>query len=299
VQLDWYRWNHSFRGLLAGMVVAIALAWSGCGGGAGGQAATPESKRPVVLATTTSTQDSGLLDELLPAFEKASGHPVKSVAVGSGQAIEMGRRGEADVVLAHSPADERELMDSGVAGSRELVMHNDFVLVGPQSDPAGARGARAVTAMRRIAAERAPFVSRGDDSGTHAKELSLWAEAGTTARGGWYQETGSGMGATLAVAAEKDAYTLADRGTYLSNQQADDLDVLVDGGPGLLNVYHVIDIDSEAGPRVNAEGGEAFAEWILTPFAQDLIGRFGEQEYGQALFTPDAGRDEERPESAS
>ena len=279
--------------------LGIALLVAGCGGDSGSGVATAEPKRPVVLATTTSTQDSGLLSELLPAFEEATGYPVKPVAVGSGQAIEMGRRGEADVVLAHSPAAERELMDSGVAGGREVVMHNDFVLLGPEADPAGTRGGKAVEALRRIAAEQAPFVSRGDDSGTHAKEMSLWEEAGVSPSGAWYQETGSSMGATLAVAAEKDAYTLADRGTYLSNQQADDLAVLVDGGPGLLNVYHVIDIDAKAGPRVNAEGGEAFADWILTGFAQELIGSFGEQEYGRALFTPDAGRSAADIESAT
>lgn len=251
----------------------------------------------MVLATTTSTQDSGLLDVLVPAFEEATGHPVRTVAVGSGQAVEMGARGEADVVLAHSPGAELELMETGVAGDREVVMHNDFVVVGPAEDPARARDRRAVAAFERIAARRAPFVSRGDDSGTHAKELSLWADAGVRPRGAWYQETGSGMGATLAVAAEKAAYALADRGTYLSNHQARDLEVIVDGGPGLLNVYHVIDIDSEAGARVNAQGGDAFADWILGDPAQELIGDFGEEEYGQPLFVPDAGRSEAEVES--
>ena len=251
---------------------------------------TPAGARPVVLATTTSTQDSGLLDELVAAFEEAAGYPVKTVAVGSGQAIELGRRGEADVVLAHSPEAEQELMASGVAGSREVVMHNDFVVVGPAGDPARVKDVRAVEAFRRIARERAPFVSRGDDSGTHAKELSLWEAARVEPRGPWYQETGSGMGATLTVAAEKDAYTLADRGTYLSNPQAVDLEIMVDGGSGLLNVYHVIDIDTDAGKRVNAAGGDAFAKWILSPPAQEIIGSFGREEYGQALFTPDAGR---------
>jgi tungstate transport system substrate-binding protein len=274
---------------LAGLVLAITLA--ACGGGAPPDGvATAEEKRPVVLATTTSTQDSGLLEELVAAFEQATGHPVKTVAVGSGQAVELGRRGEADVVLAHSPSAERALLESGVAGSRERVMHNDFVLLGPDSDPARARGRRAVTALRRIAAANAPFVSRGDDSGTHAMELSLWRRAGAEPRGSWYQETGSGMGATLAIAAEKGAYTLSDRGTYLSNAQARDLAVMVDGGPGLLNVYHVIDITERAGPRVNARGGEAFADWILTGFAQDLIRDFGREEYGRALFTPNPGR---------
>ena len=275
--------------LVGALLGAVLL--SGCGGDAAGSGQPAGAKaRSVVLATTTSTQDSGLLDKLVPAFEEAEGYAVKTVAVGSGQAIEMGRRGEADVVLAHSPDAEQELMDSGVAGGREVVMHNDFVIVGPDGDPAGAKGAKAVDAFERIAGERSPFVSRGDESGTHAKELALWEDAGVRPRGDWYQETGSGMGATLTVAAEKDAYTLADRGTYLSNPQARDLALLVDGGPGLLNVYHVIDIDARAGERVNAPGGDAFAEWVVSPEAQRIIGSFGEKEYGEALFTPDAGR---------
>ncbi|CAA9471196.1 MAG: Tungstate ABC transporter, substrate-binding protein, partial [uncultured Solirubrobacteraceae bacterium] len=228
--------------------------------------------------------------ELVPAFEEAEGYTVKTVAVGSGQAIEMGERGEADVVLAHSPEAEQELMDSGVAGSRKVVMHNDFVVVGPESDPAKVEGEKAVDAFKRIAERLAPFVSRGDESGTNAKELSLWEDAGVQPRGTWYQETGSGMGATLTIAAEKEAYTLADRGTYLSNPQARDLALMVDGGAGLLNVYHVIDIDAKAGERVNEAGGDAFARWVVSPDAQRIIGSFGEEEYGEALFTPDAGR---------
>ncbi len=273
-------------------LAAAAFVGGGCGGDDGAPAAPEQAgeARPVVLATTTSTQDSGLLEELIPAFEEAEGYTVKTVAVGSGQAIEMGRRGEVDVVLAHSPEAEEDLMKSGVAGGREVVMHNDFVIVGPASDPAGVKDATAVDAFERIARERAPFVSRGDESGTHAKELSLWEEAGVEPPGRWYQETGSGMGATLAVAAEKDAYTLADRGTYLSNERAGDLELIVDGGPALLNVYHVIDIDSGAGSRVNAVGGDAFADWVVSPAAQRIIGGFGRHEYGQALFTPDAGR---------
>ena len=283
------------------LIMATALGLSACGGGEAdraGRAAGVEA-RPVVLATTTSTQDSGLLDELIPAFEEDAGVTVKTVAVGSGQAIEMGRRGEADVVLAHSPAAEKELMASGVAGSREAVMHNDFVLLGPDGDPARAGGGTARAAFAAIAGTRAPFVSRGDESGTHAKELSLWKAAGVEPGGAWYQETGSGMGATLAVAAEKDAYTLSDRATYLSNRQAADLEIAVDGGPGLLNLYHVIDIDSEAGPRVNAAGGDAFAQWVVSRPAQELIGAFGTEQYGQALFTPDAGRTEAEIDSGT
>ena len=284
------------------LTLAAALGLGACGGDETDPSGGSESSgatRPVVLATTTSTQDSGLLDELVPAFEKESGLTVKTVAVGSGQAIEMGSRGEADVVLAHSPAAEEELMDNGVAGSREVVMHNDFVLIGPDDDPAGAEGKTGADAFEAIAERRAPFVSRGDESGTHAKELSLWKAAGVKPRGAWYEETGSGMGATLAIAAEKDAYTLSDRATYLSNEQAQDLTITVDGGPGLLNVYHVIDIDSDAGPRVNAEGGDAFARWIVSEPAQERIGAFGEEQFGQALFTPDAGKTEAEIDSGT
>ena len=280
------------RPLILSVLLGALAVLTGCGGDAGGTP-TPDGEtrgRPVVLATTTSTQDSGLLDELIPAFEEAEGYAVKTVAVGSGQAIEMGRRGEADVVLAHSPEAEAALMDSGVGGHRRLVMHNDFVVVGPGSDPARVRDAEAAAAFERIARRKAPFVSRGDESGTHAKELALWEDAGVEPGGAWYQETGSGMGATLTVAAEKEAYTLADRGTYLSNPQARELSLLVDGGQGLLNVYHVIDIDSDAGPRVNAAGGDAFAEWVVSPPAQRIVASFGREKYGEPLFTPDAGR---------
>ena len=281
------------RGSILALLAATSALAAGCGGDSLEREQTDSAEsRPVVLATTTSTQDSGLLDELIPAFERAEGYTVKTVAVGSGQAIEMGGRGEADVVLAHSPAAEEELMASGVAGSREVVMHNDFVVVGPADDPARARGDSAVEAFTRIARRKATFVSRGDESGTHARELAVWERAGGEPSASWYQKTGSGMGATLAVAAEKRAYTLADRGSYLANEQADELGVIVDGGPDLLNVYHVIDIDSDAGRRVNAEGGDAFAEWIVSRPAQEMIATFGEEEYGQPLFTPDAGRTE-------
>lgn len=283
------RWTLTFA-------LTAALALGACGDETA-QMDSAADARPVVLATTSSTQDSGLLEVLIPAFEEASGHTVKTVAVGSGQAIEMARRGEADVVVAHSPSAEQALMASGVAGTREVVMHNDFVVIGPDSDPAGAAGKPAVEAFAAIAHAEAPFVSRGDESGTHAKEESLWEDAGVEPAGSWYQETGSGMGATLSVAAEKEAYTLADRATFLSNPRAKGLRVFVDGGPGLLNIYHVIDIDEDAGPRVNAEGGDAFARWVVSEPAQQLIGAFGMEEYGQALFTADAGRTPDEIES--
>jgi tungstate transport system substrate-binding protein len=266
--------------------VALGLALlvlAACGSPAAGSAA----ERSLILATTTSTQDSGLLDDLLPAFTEATGWAVKPVAVGSGQAIEMGRRGEADVVLVHSPAAEEGYVAEGTAGRRLLVMHNDFVLLGPDADPAGVRGVPADEAMRRIAAAGAVFVSRGDESGTHARERSLWEEAGVTPGAPWYQETGQGMGATLRVAAEKSGYTLADRGTYLT--QPGGLALLVAGDPGLLNVYHVIEVTKGAGEQVQPDGAAAFADWITGPDAQRRIGEFGRERYGQPLFVPDAG----------
>jgi tungstate transport system substrate-binding protein len=264
--------------------VVVLFVLAACGSPAAG----PSAERSLILATTTSTQDSGLLDELLPAFTAASGWAVKPIAVGSGQAIEMGRRGEADVLLVHSPAAEEEFVAEGTAGRRLLVMHNDFVLLGPEADPAGVRGQPVAEAMRRIAAAGSVFVSRGDDSGTHAREKSLWEQAGVAPGAPWYQETGQGMGATLRVAAEKAGYTLSDRATYLA--QPDGLALLVEGDPGLLNVYHVIELTTRAGERVQPAAASAFADWITGPDAQRRIGEFGVARFGQPLFVPDAGK---------
>jgi tungstate transport system substrate-binding protein len=269
--------------LRTAVVGIVLLVLAACGS----PAAESSAERSLILATTTSTHDSGLLDELLPAFTEATGWAVKPVAVGSGQAIEMGRRGEADVLLVHSPAAEEEYVAEGTAGRRLLVMHNDFVLLGPEADPAGVRGVPVDEAMGRIAAAGAVFVSRGDDSGTHARERSLWEQAGVPPGAPWYQETGQGMGATLRVAAEKAGYTLSDRGTYLT--QPAGLALLVAGDPGLLNVYHVIEVTTRAGERVQPEAAAAFADWITGPDAQRLIGEFGRERYGQPLFVPDAG----------
>jgi tungstate transport system substrate-binding protein len=273
--------HYRLRQLVA--IAALALALAGCGDDDG-------ARSPVILATTTSTQDSGLLDVLVPAFERERGYRVKTIAVGSGEAIEMGARGEADVVLAHSPAAEQELMSEGKGGERRTVMHNDFVLVGPPADPAQVRGATAAEALARIARAGAPFVSRGDESGTHAFELGLWEDAGRTPGGAWYQESGQGMGATLQIANDKDAYTVCDRGTYLATEGARDLEILVEGGGELLNVYHVIDIAADAGERVNTEGGRALADWLVSPAAQREIETFGVDRFGEPLFVPDAGK---------
>jgi tungstate transport system substrate-binding protein len=282
--------QHRTRQLAAALAAVVLVA--GCGGG--GDDDTDSQPAPVILATTTSTQDSGLLDVLVPAFENESGAEVKTVAVGSGQAIEMAARGEADVVLVHSPAAEEEMVADGKGRNRRIVMHNDFVIVGPASDPAHIRGASATAAMARIARSKAPFISRGDDSGTNTFELKLWDKAGVKPAGSWYQESGQGMGATLQIAADKDAYTISDRGTYLATDSARDLKLLVEGGSALLNVYHVIEIPKTNGPRVNTKGGDAFADWIVSPPAQEMIGTFGVEKYGEPLFTPDAGRTDDQ-----
>ncbi len=266
------------------LVAALALLLSGCGGTGGAP------QQSLILATTTSTQDSGLLEELLPAFTADTGWQVKPIAVGTGQALELGRRGEADVLLVHAPAAERELVATGTTGRRLLVMHNNFVLVGPASDPAGVRGAPAADALVRIAGGRHLFVSRGDDSGTEKKELTLWEQAGIAPSGQWYQSTGQGMGATLRVASEKRGYTLTDRATFLAQRDTLDLEVLVEGDPGLINIYHVIEMTTAAGDAVQQDGAAAFADWIVSPVAQEMIGEFGIDEYGRPLFVPDAGK---------
>ncbi|GAB3431406.1 substrate-binding domain-containing protein [Actinophytocola sediminis] len=277
-----------FRMVLASIAVLVTV--TACGGQ--DQLAGPSDEKSLILATTTSTQDSGLLDELLPAFTEDTGWAVKPLAVGSGQAIELGRRGEADVVLVHSPKAEEEFVAEGTAGQRRLVMHNDFVLVGPAADPAGIRGVPAAEAMRKIAAARAGFVSRGDESGTHSRELQLWEQNAIEPAGTWYRSTGQGMGATLQVASETSAYTLTDRATYLTQRDNLDLDVLNEGDKALLNIYHVIEMTTQAGDRVQPDGAQAFADWIVGADAQRMIGEFGTEDGGQQLFVPDAGKDE-------
>ncbi len=251
--------------------------------------------RDVILATTTSTQDSGLLDVLIPAFEKASDYRVKTLAVGSGQALALGERGEADGLLVHSPAAEEQLMAAGKAGRRLLVMHNDFVIIGPGNDPAGIRSLPdATAAMSALAKGKAPFISRGDESGTHQLERRLWDKAGVEPGAPWYQESGQGMGQTIQIATEKDGYTISDRATYLATRHDPGLEVLLEGDPALLNVYHVIEITKKAGGRVNEAGGRAFADWITSPAAQELIAQFGVARFGRPLFVADAGKDEKQ-----
>lgn len=243
----------------------------------------------LILATTTSTQDSGLLDELLPRFTAETGLEVKTIAVGSGEALAMGRRGDADVLLVHSKAAEDEFMAQGFGSLRLDVMHNDFVLVGPPSDPAGVRGLPAADALKEIAGKGAIFVSRDDRSGTHAREMALWKEAGIVPAGrAWYVATGQGMGESARIASEKRAYTLADRGTFLALGKSLDLVILVEGGRELWNSYRVIVVSPERNPAVREKEARRLAAWLVSAPVQKAIGEFGRGKLGQALFVPDA-----------
>jgi tungstate transport system substrate-binding protein len=251
----------------------------------------PKQKN-IILATTTSTQDTGLLDVLIPIFEKKTGYFVKTIAVGSGQAMAMGQKGEADVLLVHSPDAEKKFIAEGYGINRRLVMHNDFVIVGPGPDQAGIGGTKsAAEAFKKIAAVDALFLSRGDNSGTHSQEKKLWKAAAITQEGQkWYQQTGLGMGQTLNVAAEKKGYTLADRGTYLAMKKNLGLDILVEGDAALLNIYHVMEVNSAKWPKVNAAGAKVFADFMVSKKTQDIIKSFGVDKYGSPLFFPDAGK---------
>jgi tungstate transport system substrate-binding protein len=249
-------------------------------------------QKNIILATTTSTQDTGLLDVLIPLFEKETGFFVKTIAAGSGQAMAMGQKGEADILLVHSPDAEKKFMEEGNGVNRRLVMHNDFIIVGPVSDPAKIKGVKSsADALKLIAKANALFMSRGDNSGTHAKEKTLWKKAQINAEGQkWYQQTGLGMGQTLNVAAEKKGYTIADRGTYLALKKNLGLDILVEGDSALLNIYHVIEVNVAKWPKVNIAGAKAFADFMVSKRTQAIIKTFGVDKYGSPLFFPDAGK---------
>ena len=246
----------------------------------------------LILATTTSTQDSVLLDVLIPLFEKQTGYTVQTVAVGTGQALKMGEEGNADVLLVHAPKSEEEFMANGFGKDRAAVMHNDFIIVGPEADPAGIKGMTAtLDALKKIFESGSTFISRGDDSGTHKKELDLWKKAELDPHGqAWYLETGQGMGATLTVASEKGAYTLTDRGTFLAQQSNLSLVLILEGDPPLLNPYHVITVNPDKWKNVNYEGAMAFYNFIISPEIQKVISEFGVAQYGQPLFFPDVGK---------
>ena len=265
---------------LAAGLVAVLLA-AGCSPG----------QKTLTLATTTSTQDSGLLDVLLPRFRARTGIEVKVVAVGTGQALELARRGDADVLLVHDPAAEQRFMDDGFGAGRREVMHNDFVLVGPADDPAGVKGQASVAeAFARIARRGSAFVSRGDESGTHQKEKAAWRQAGVEPRGDWYLRAGAGMGQVLRLAGEKRAYTLSDRGTFLALRGGLDLAVLGEGDPLLVNPYHVIVVNPAKHPHVRRREAEQLADFLLSPEGQGLIADFGKDRFGQPLFFVGAGR---------
>ena len=256
-------------------------------------ASASAQRSPVILSTTTSTQDSGLLDVLVPLFEQKTGYTVKTIAVGTGQALALAARGEADVVLAHAPSLEKKYVADGKMLDRRLVMHNDFVIIGPADDPAKIKGMkRAADAMKAIASTGSRFVSRGDNSGTHVLEKSLWKLAGVEPQGAWYIEAGQGMGATLGIADDRKAYTLTDRGTYLAFQKRVRLPILVEGDTPLLNIYSVMRVNPSNGPKINSAGGAAFAEFVLSPETQAVVKTFGVEKYGQPLFVPVAGANE-------
>jgi len=297
------------RNLLLSLLLILAVGLSACAPAvapepAPTQTAVPATSAPaapanpnLILATTTSTQDSGLLDVIIPLFEQQTGYKVKTVAVGSGAAIQMGQEGNADVLLVHSPTAEKQFMSDGWGKDRALIMHNDFIVVGPAADPAKIKGLGPKDAFVAIATAgdadptKVLFIARADKSGTSTKELDLWKKAGIDPAGkkpAWYVETGQGMGATLTIASEKGAYTLTDRATYLANKDKLQLEILLEGNNTLLNVYHVITIDTAKWPKVNYAGAMAFLKFMTDPATQVVIGKFGLDKFGQSLFFPDA-----------
>jgi len=271
-----------------GLILALAIGLIGLGSG------LARAGQAVILSTTTSTQDSGLLDVLVPLFEKQTGSVVKVISVGTGQALALAGKGEADVALVHAPDSEKKYVADGLLTNRRLVMHNDFLIIGPAADPAKLKGVKsAVEAMARIAKAQAPFVSRGDNSGTHQLEKKLWAQAKLSPSGAWYLSAGQGMGATLGIASEKKAYVLTDRATYLAFKKRVQLDPLVERDRILLNIYSVLEPNAAKFPRVNAAGGKAFADFMVSREVQEIIRTFGVDKYGEPLFFPDAGKNEE------
>lgn len=262
----------------------------------GGGAVDSEASRFITVASTTSTENSGLFDDILPRFTGVTGIEVRVVALGTGQALDVGRRGDADVVFVHDVAAEEQFVAEGHGVNRRRVMYNDFVLVGPAPDPAGAGTCRDIaSALAAILETQAPFVSRGDRSGTHAAELRLWEDAGidlSTLKGPWYQEAGSGMGATLNTAAAMDAYALSDRGTWLSFANRRDLRILVEGDPRLFNQYGVMLVNPSRHPHVRRAEAEAFIDWLVSADGQAAIASF--RINGEQAFFPNAGLAESR-----
>lgn len=271
-------------------ILAVITA-SGCA--ANSEPITEGDNYEIILATTTSTQDSGLLEFLLPEFHAENGFLVKTIAVGTGKALKMAEDGNADVLLVHAPPAEIELVEKGFGIDRTLIMHNDFVIAGPSDDPGKISGMKtAIDAFERILNTGSTFVSRGDDSGTHKKELQFWKDINAQSEGENYLESGQGMAATLRIASEKGGYLLTDRATYLANQEFLDSVILVEGDPKLLNIYHAISVNPDKWPEVNYSGAQAFTSFLISENTQQLIGEFGIDQYGQPLFFPDADKTE-------
>ncbi len=280
------------KSVVLSLGLAAGLLASPRGGGLRGQA--PSGSRDMILATTTSLYDTGLLDSIVPMFDRQGGYHVKVVAVGSGQALAMGRRGDADVVFVHSPAAERAFMDAGYGVRRRVVASNYFTIAGPPDDPARVRAApNAEEAFRRIAASGRPFVSRGDSSGTNARELALWTTVGVRPAGAAYIETGQGMAATLLVANERKAYVLTDRATLGALRAHLDLVALRGPESALANIYHVIELNPAGHPRMNVAGGRDFADFVVSDEVQQLLAHFGEDRLGEPMFVPAWGREPE------
>ncbi len=280
--------NRYFAFLFAMMLLVLAA----CGNaGTKDSAEKVKKEKPkaapteMILATTTSTQDSGLLDVIIPMFEKENNVKVKTIAVGTGQALEMGTKGEADALLVHAPAAEKAVVDAGDGINYKRVMYNDFILVGPKENPAGVSGDDIMAAFKKLADSKATFVSRGDDSGTNKKELGIWEMDNIKPAGDWYVSTGQGMGQTLQVAAEKKGYVLTDRATWLAQEKnLDTLQIVVEGGKDLMNIYHVMQVNPEKHDKINSKDAEKFVEFMVDSKTQDVIEQFGKKEYGQSLF---------------
>jgi tungstate transport system substrate-binding protein len=273
---------------IAIVTLAAALA-AACRSGTSSERAAKSSGEitDVVLLTTTTTKDSGILDAIVHGFEASQPYKVKAIVAGSGDVLKQGATGEGDVLLTHSPTAEEEWMAKGNGTSRRLVMYNDFIVVGPPADPAGVKGMAPDKALSQIAQKQAPFVSRGDQSGTHVRELQLWKAATVDPRGKpWYRETGQGQGLTMDVASQTNAYALTDRGTFLVAQKRLELAILVEGDARLRNIYHVMTVDAKKFPRVNEAGGKAFAGYVVSPEGQKVIAEFGKDKFAQALFRP-------------
>lgn len=270
--------------LLTCIIASMIIFTVGCDKGSDKQSELPSA---IILATTTSTEQTGLLDALIPAFTEKTGIEVKVVAVGTGQALEMGQNGEADVVLVHAKSSEETFIKEGYGIKRYDVMYNDFVLVGTEPLPE-AYQKDIVGALKYIAAQQLPFISRGDDSGTHKKELTIWGKALIEPNGAWYISAGKGMGEVLQMADEKRAYTLSDRSTYLSMQGNLELEIAVENAPDLLNQYGIIVVNPDKNPNVHLEEAQQFVDWMLSKETQEKIGAFGVETYGQPLFVPNA-----------